>query len=257
MQGSSQVPHPASQSRYPSAIAYASIQPQQQQQPQTHQQQQQQQQQHMPASSLQSYTDYNQQAQDVYSTLSQPFTFNTAPVPTKRSATSGKHPFQSNGQATSNLSSTQPQVNKQDLPPVAPSDSASGGPDSAFAESFYKAEGPGLNHFHTVLSREFNVPDDASPAGAAAGTSPSHPNDPSSIMSEAGFSPAGSDVALPAHMERDLVALADLIPTQQTLFGLYWCFVHVQWPIGKHAVMDGIGNANGLDGTHAACTITL
>lgn len=122
---------------------------------------------------------------------------------------------------------------RRHLPGLA-SSSPSGASESAFAQSFYKAEGPGLNHFQTVLSREFNVPEGGSPAAASLSV---QANDPSSIRSEVGFSPAGSDVSLPAHMERDLVALADLTTTQQTLFGLYWCFVHVQWPIG---VLDGM-----------------
>lgn len=153
------------------------------------------------------------------------------------------------------------------LPPPISSDLA-GEEDSsaAFAQSFYKAEGPGLGHFQTVLSREFNVRDGASPSGAsgtttatsshayahyaaAGGTASSSAGggthshfmggsmggvngDPSSVPSDVGFSPAGSDVPLPPHMEKDLVALADLPSTQQQLFGVYWCFVHPQWPIG-------------------------
>lgn len=197
---------------------------------------------------MQEYGAYNAHATDVYSTLAQPFTFSTAPQhppphhhhhqqqqQSNRIATNGGQPFQGNTlpPISNGVARSRSQQHRYDLPPAGPADSPSGGSDSAFAQSFYKADGPGLNHFHNVLSREFNVQDDASPAPAAVNTSSSHPHDPSSIVSDVGFSPAGSDVPLPPHMERDLIALADLTSTQQTLFGLYWCFVHVQWPISK------------------------
>lgn len=230
--------HTASESRHPAdsgVFATLPARPQQQQQ--------------LSSNSLQHYAEYNQQAQDVYTTLSQPFTFNSAPMPATNSSTSSKYPFQSNGQEGLDHATTRNQLQKQNLPP---SDSPGGGSESAFAQSFYKAEGPGLNHFHTVLSREFNVPEGASPA-AAGGTVSSQAHDPSSIVSEVGFSPANSDVALPAHMERDLIALADLTPTQQTLFGLYWCFVHVQWPIGEPLV--GIAPSHDLEEYRAPASI--
>lgn len=218
VQSSSRTHHPNSGSRLPASTSFAPMQ-----QAQHHQQ---------ASASLSNYADYNHQSQDVYSTLSQPFTFDNASFQPSGSASTSRHPFQGNGQGMLPKENAPLNGHKPDLQNMQPSNSPSGGSESAFAQSFYKAEGPGLNHFHTVLSREFNVRDGTSPA-AAAGTSSSHPHDPSSIISEVGFSPAGSDVPLPPHMERDLVALADLTSTQQTLFGLYWCFVHVQWPIGE------------------------
>lgn len=180
------------------------------------------------ASTAQQFVEYGQQTTDLYSTLSQPFTFNFAPLTVSGQSISGNHPFQGASHTTKHTSYEKTHAQKQALPRPAGS-SPSGASESAFAQSFYKAEGPGLNHFQTVLSREFNVPEGGSPT---TGSLSVQANDPSSIRSEIGFSPAGSDVSLPAHMERDLVALADLTTTQQTLFGLYWCFVHVQWPIG-------------------------